>query len=127
MYLDLIEKKNKDVSESWLYIIDENIKESDIKLLVSQKIVILTNRFDIYEKLRARDLKVFFNDFDLAVFDDRKFSQIFYRVSKKRLSLIILSKMLRDYFVIKGSLFYVEKKMMALSLMLKKQPNLLGL
>ena len=64
MYLDLIEKKNKDVSESWLYIIDENIKVSDIKLLVSQKIVILTNRFDIYEKLRARDLKVFFNDFD---------------------------------------------------------------
>lgn len=39
MYLDLIEKKTKDVSESWLYIIDENIKESDIELLVSQKIV----------------------------------------------------------------------------------------
>ena len=61
MYLDLIEKKTKDVSENWLYIIDENIKESDIELLVSQKIVILTNRFDVYERLQASDLKVFFN------------------------------------------------------------------
>ena len=84
MYLDLIEKKTKDVSESWLYIIDENIKESDIELLVSQKIVILTNRFDIYERLQASDLEVFFNDFDLSVFDDRNFSQIFYRVSKEK-------------------------------------------
>jgi len=84
MYLDLIEKKTKDVSESWLYIIDENIKESDIELLISQKIVILTNRFDIYERLQASDLEVFFNDFDLSVFDDRNFSQIFYRVSKEK-------------------------------------------
>ena len=84
MYLDLIEKKTKDVSENWLYIIDENIKESDIELLVSQKIVILTNRFDVYERLQASDLEVFFNDFDLSVFDDRNFSQIFYRVSKEK-------------------------------------------
>lgn len=84
IYPDLIEKKTKDASKSWLYIVDENIKGFDEEFLTSQEVIILTNRFDIYEKLRATELEVFFSDFDLSVFNDRSFSQIFYRVSKEK-------------------------------------------
>ena len=110
MYLDLIVKKTKHISGSRLFIVDENIKECDIEFLTSQEIMILTNRFDTYEKLRASMLNVFFSDFDLSVFDDGSFSQIFYRVSKEKAVThhIInnVERLLRD----KGELILCGKK-----------------
>ena len=84
MHFDLMVKMSHNINGKKLFIIDENIKNKDMELLSTEEIVVLTNRFDIYEQLKTKKLNVYFKDFDLSIFPDNNFTQIFFRVSKEK-------------------------------------------
>ena len=80
----LMIKNSKIRSCSRLIIADENLRKSDLEYLPSGKIVLITNRFDIYEQAKVIGLDVFFNDFDFSVFPNNTFLQVLFRVSKEK-------------------------------------------
>lgn len=67
-----------------LLIADENIKHVDWLQLINTPITVVTNRYDIYQKVSAIGINIYFSDFDFSVFPSHHFKQILYRVSKEK-------------------------------------------
>ena len=66
----------------WL---DDNYSQGDIQFdSIKNRVLVITNRFDSVQQLESEGIDVRFSDFKLPS-TERKFSGIFYRVSKERL------------------------------------------
>ncbi len=66
-----------------LVIADENLRDAPLQPLPPQT-KLLTNRFDLYRESGAAGLSSSFNDFDFSAFQNNRFDQILYRVSKEK-------------------------------------------
>ena len=67
-----------------LLVSDENLHDVPLDELKNRDVLLVTNRYDLYENSRAQGIASEFSDFDFNHFSDGSFSQILYRVSKEK-------------------------------------------
>ncbi len=80
----LLIQQPRQVGGPQLIIADENLTNAPLQLLPTDKMTLVTNRYDIHEQAQALNLNSYFNDFDFSAFEDHRFEQVLYRVSKEK-------------------------------------------
>jgi 16S rRNA (guanine1207-N2)-methyltransferase len=73
-----------DKSGRYLWCTDENALNNLPTALDQEQLLVLTNRWDIAEQVKARGFNTRFNDFDCSEIADNSLDTIFYRVSKEK-------------------------------------------
>lgn len=67
-----------------LLVSDENLHDAPLGELQNRDVLLVTNRYDLFERSRAQGIDSEYSDFDLNHLADGSFSQILYRVSKEK-------------------------------------------
>ena len=67
-----------------LWVADENALGAAQALTARSHLQCITNRYDIYQEMRATGLAASFSDYDFSTIDDESLDCIVYRVSKER-------------------------------------------
>lgn len=79
----LKEKINSEVSANSLWVVDENITESQINQVIPRSnLLAITNRIDICETLRVRGIEAQASDFDFSTVNNT--DRIYFRISKEK-------------------------------------------
>ena len=108
-----INQKIRTCKGNYLLIADENWTLFDWSLLANSRSdgsLIISNRYDIYQKALKENLRCNFSDFDFRSLETNSFENIFFRISKEKLvNLHIIQesiRLLKDM----GKLFLVGQK-----------------
>ncbi|WP_438950973.1 methyltransferase [Porticoccus sp.] len=67
-----------------LLVTDENLHDAPLDGLQNRNILLITNRYDLFESSRAQGIDSEFSDFDFNHLADGSFNQVLYRVSKEK-------------------------------------------
>lgn len=108
-----INQKIRTCKGNYLLIADENWTLFDWSLLANSKsdgYLIISNRYDIYQKTLKENLRCNFSDFDFRSLENNSFENIFFRISKEKLvNLHIIQESIR-LLTDMGKLFLVGQK-----------------
>ena len=85
LIFNIIQTEIDESSGSCLWVADENIADLQLQRLTSHpQLMIITNRFDLYTRLKESDVNIHFNDFDFKRVLKDPVDNIFYRISKEK-------------------------------------------
>ncbi len=95
-------------TDECLWICDENIL--DYAQQLDARAEYITNRFDVAESLRNKNLNVSFNDFNFDHITPKTLQSIFYRISKEKSVVHHVIKQAHKYLAADGSLYIAGLK-----------------
>ncbi len=67
-----------------LWVADENVTADVAAVAPHSNLLLVTNRFDLFQSANSAGLECGFSDYDFSNFADASFDQVVYRVSKER-------------------------------------------
>lgn len=81
---DLLKSELDTASGNALWIADENALRPAQLTAANQTVAVISNRFDLCQRLKSNGWNCSFSDFDLSVYPDQSVDRIYYRISKEK-------------------------------------------
>jgi len=81
---DLLKPELDAASGNALWIADENALRPAQLTAANQKVAVISNRFDLCQRLKTNGWNCSFSDFNLSVYPDQSVDRIYYRISKEK-------------------------------------------
>ncbi|WP_049722009.1 methyltransferase [Gilvimarinus polysaccharolyticus] len=76
--------QNSPERNNTVWLCDEAAREFSEQLPVREQTQFISNRWDVYTRLNAKQHRVCFNDFDFSAIADNSQAQVYYRISKEK-------------------------------------------